>query len=45
MFSLYFTALKKSSGQRNQPLFTDLGPNTRTTSDNDFVVLLLFLGK
>ena len=42
MFSLYFTAFKKFSCEGNQPLFTDLGPNTGTASDYDVLIFCDF---
>ncbi len=41
MFSLYFTALKFSC-EGNQPLFTDLGPNTGTASNYDVLIFCDF---
>lgn len=42
MFSLYFTALKKSCSQRNQSLFTNLGANTGTSSYNNILIFRHF---
>lgn len=42
MFSLYFTAFKKFSCEGNQPLFTDLGPNTGTASNYDVLIFCDF---
>ena len=41
MFSLYFTALKVCC-EGNQPLFTNLGPNTGTASNYDVLIFCDF---
>lgn len=42
MFNLYYTALKKFSGERNQPLYANLGADTRAASYYDFAIFYYF---